>query len=638
MVGRHAVAVLGVTLLLLSSSLAVPVHGDADPVPFDQTFTLGMTDATLRTVEARDLSVPRVEAYYSGFEYVVGYNGLRAFVTERERTGHERQFGRPVALYVSDYTGTNVSLTDEGYLRATEEVGFAPAAETYVVLGSRARLPDGPVPVPFADRSAATAFADEHGGEVLAWDAALDRIDPSRRLTRERFEADVARRTAWADAAASDARDLLDRPVSVVVGEDAPTVQAAVEAAPPNTTVRIPAGTYAVDNVTVDEPLTLRGAGPATRLVGDGNGSVIRVGAARSAVADLRVEGVGSVGSPSASPNATEGADVGWSRRVELAYGRGDAGVKLFGANDSLVRNVTVETPASGLVSLASHGAVVENVTVRGAASPDAGFMGVVAMYEPMVVQNSAFRDGRDGVYTHRADGIVVRDNYFAGGRYGVHTMYTGHALVANNTVRNERIGVIVMTRPTGNLVVGNDVRRSEVGVSMAGSLSYAAGNVVADNVRGIDLLGYRSLVTHNTVVGNELGLRGASAIPTTLVTANDVVGNERPARGQFQTVRVWTVAGAGNYWGPLPGDAAGAHYAQAYRPTGTVGRLLHDAPGAWTLGQSPAVAAVREIQDTVPGLRSGGVVDVAPRVRPARPAVLERVRGNASSAPEVGA
>lgn len=637
MAGREATAAVAVALVLLSYSLAVPVSGgDRDPAPFDETFELGLTSTTLQEVEERGLSVPRVEAFYSGYEYVVGYNTVRAYVTEQARTGHVRQFGRPVALFVSDYADANVSLTPEGYLRATKYVGFVPAEDAVVVVGSRARLPSGRVAVPFGDRESAAAFADEYGGRVVPWRTVTEHVRPSQRLARERFASAVANRSAWANDTVAAARALRDRPTSVVVGEDEPTLAAAVAAAPPNTTVELPPGTYHTPGVTVDKPVTIDGAGPQTRVVGDGNGTVLYVDSPRVALTDFAVSGVGDVGSRR-SQLVESRRNVSWSENVELAYGRGDAAVKLFGANGSLVSGLRVDTPTSGVIAVGSPGAVVRDVAVNGTEDPLDGFMGVVAMYDPVVVEDSRFVGGRDGVYTHRADGTVVRDSAFRDGRFGVHLMYTSGTLVRNNTARNENVGVIVMTRPAANLVVGNDVRRSEVGVSTAGTESYYANNVLANNGNGIDVLGYRSLVTHNTIVGNGVGIRADAPLPTNLVTANDVVGNGEPVSSGLGPLRVWTVGDAGNYWGAVPGqDRDGdGFYDRAYRPTGPIDAHVRDAAGAYTLASSPAVSLVRQVQSTVPGLRSTGVVDVAPRVAPVRPGVLASVRGNAT---EVGA
>jgi nitrous oxidase accessory protein NosD len=638
MFGRDVVVGLLVVVLVLSAAFAVPVEGgDLDPVPFEDTVSLGMTGAVVQQSRAESTAIPKVEAYYSGYEYVVGYYGVESYVAEQRRTGHSRQFGHAIAVFVTDFAGTGASLSEEGYLTIEpgRVAGFVPAEETFVVVGSRASVPTGPVAVPFSERAAAEAFAAEHGGEVLPWAAATDRMAPEKQLGRDRFEEAVAERSAWADETVERSRSLRDRPVSVVVGEDAPTLAAALAAAPPNTTVRLPPGTYRTSGVTVDRPLTVEGAGPATVIRGDENGTVVRVNASDVAITDLRIDGVGPVGSRSASEaaNDTSVQDSGWSRKIELAYGRGDAAVAMLDSDGSLVEDVRIDTPSNGVIVRRSSGVVVRNLTLYGTATPTDGFMGVVAMYAPVVVEDSRFVGGRDAVYTHRADGAVVRDNHMADGRFGIHQMYTSGVLFRNNTIRNESVGIVLMTRPVGNLVVDNDVRGSHVGIATSGSDSYYAENVVVGNERGLDVSGTRSLYTHNTVVGNRIGLRGSTLLPTNHVTANDVVDNEQVVESELGPLRVWTVEDEGNYWGPMPAtdDDGDGYYERSFRPTGVVDARLHDSPGARTLARSPAVGVLRGVQSAVPGLRSTGVVDTAPRVDPARPDVLSDVRANAT-------
>jgi nitrous oxidase accessory protein NosD len=635
MAGRELLAGLAVVAVVLSGSFVMPVDVGTDrtPVPFEDTVTLGMRSAVIQHTRAEQTTLPKVEVYYSGYEYVVGYYGVESYVTERQRTGHERQFGRPIEVFVSDFTDTGASVSEAGYLtvdggRAPE---FVPARETFVVVGSQARTPGGPVAVPFAERPAAASFAAAHGGEVVPWTAVGDRLGPDRRLDRERFERAVDDRSGWADASVRETRSLRTRPVSVVVGEDAPTLGAAVAAAPPNTTVRLPPGTHHTEGVTVSKPVTVTGAGPATHLRGDGNGTVLRVNASRVAVTDLHVDGVGAVGSRSTPENVSEESS-GWSQKIELAYGRGDAAIAMSGANGSLIEGVDVDTPSNGIIVRRSAGVVVRDLTLTGTAEPMEGFMGVVAMYDPVVVEDSRFVGGRDAVYTHRADGVVVRDNRMADGRFGIHEMYTSRGLFRNNTVRGESIGIVLMTRPADNLVVENDVRGSAIGLASAGAESYYARNVLVGNERGLDISGSRSLYTHNTVVGNDVGIRGSALLPTNHVTANDVVDNGRAVESNVGPLRVWTVEEAGNYWGPMPDQPRGEHYARPYRPTGPIDSRLHDTPGARTLARAPAVGLVRALQGTVPGLRATGVVDTAPRTRPARPAVLAAARGNATA------
>jgi nitrous oxidase accessory protein NosD len=413
----------------------------------------------------------------------------------------------------------------------------------------------------------------------------------------------------------------------VVVGDDAPTLAAAVEQAPPNTTVAVPPGRYDA-NVTVDAPVTIRGTGPDTVLDGGENGSVVRLRADGAAVTSLTIAGVGPEGvHPYGEVNVSRYRD-----RTMAVYGQSDAGVSITGANDSLVADVQIRTPASGIVVRYSDGVLVDNVTVRGTDDPDSGLMGVLPMYSRVVIQDSTFTGGRDGVYTHRAHGSVVRGNDIADLRYGLHEMYTSDLLVRNNTVRDTTVGLMLMTRPTGNLLVGNHAADSEIGLLAVGDVSYVAENVVVDNQIGLTVGTTRSLVVHNTAVGNEVGLRAGTIMPTNQVTGNDVVGNERPVDASGGPVHVWTVAGRGNYWGAAPGvdrDGDGA-LDRAFYPGDPVDLAAGRTPGGPTLARSPALGLLRGLSAQLPGLRQRGIVDLAPLAHPARPDALAAAR-NAS-------
>ncbi|WP_458207981.1 NosD domain-containing protein [Haladaptatus sp. NG-SE-30] len=632
---KPVLAVVFSFLLLSSTAFVVDVGADrSDPVPFDDTISMGMTAATTVEARAQGIVIPRAEVFYSQYRYVVGYHGVTSLVDELGREGHGRQFGLPLTVYVSDYDAAQLEVGNDGFLRlanpTSSYVDWVAADEAYFVVGSRARTPAGEAVVPFSSRSAAEQFADEYGGEVRRWDAVRAMTFGTGTATREAFQRKVRQHHSWADERVTDANRLLDRPVSVVVGKDAETIAGAVEAAPANTTVLVPPGTYEA-NLTIDKPITLRGAGNSTHLQGDGNGSVVTVTAPNAAVADLRVSGVGDTFSPE---NVPTNRSEEWDYRVQLGYGYGDAGVTLDSANGSLVRNVSVETPANGVVVRWSQNTVVDDVTVNGSEEWQDGFMGVMVMRSRLVVEDSTFIGGRDGVYTHLADGIVVRDNRMVGEdgmRFGVHEMYTSNALVANNTVTGTGIGVVVMTRPTGNLLVGNDIRGSYSGIKVGGRASYIAENVVVNNHYGLESPSKTSIYERNVVAHNDVGFRASSLIPTNRVVSNDFVANDHSASAYLGPLRVWTADGRGNYWDDAPdvdADADGV-LERAYQPTGPVDSRVNDVTGARTLADSPALAAIRALQGTVPGLRPTGIVDEAPLAEPVRPAVVANVTAN---------
>lgn len=644
------VALAGV---IAAASLVAPV-GAATPSPVtdDTVVERGYTAAATRAAEERGTRLPRAQVFYSQYEYVLEYTGVSQALAGLDAPGRERRFGYPLAIYVSDYADTGVTCRDGG-LQTETEPEWLPAGDATYVVDSDATLPTGgSLVVPFDDRASARAFADDCGGDAIDWTTLREREYTVARAAG--VEAAVPERRGRADRRVAAVRDSLDRPVSVVVGRDAPTLSAAVDAAPPNTTVLLPPGRYR-GGVNVTKPLTIRargagGDGPATptagSVVGDapsaavtvdggGNGSVIRVTASNVTVAGLRLVGVGEATVP--SRQAVGSANGSWDARVVTAYGSGDAGVWADDAPGLYVRNVTIETGAGGVLARESD-AVVDAVRVQGDDGWQEGFMGVAALRSTVVVQQSVFRDGRDGIYLHRADGSVLRDNRFVRGRFGVHLMYTSDALVADNVARSQDLaGVVVMTSPSGNAIVGNDVRRSRAGVLTAGSQSYVARNVVVGTDDGLSTAATQSVYEHNVLVDNEAGLSASSVVPSSTVAANDFLGNERHAEVSASLLRVFGRDGRGNYWAGATGrELPDGTLSRPYAPTAALDRLLARTDAATTLRASPVVDAVRGLRGSAPGLRSAGAVDRSPLAEPANPELLAAARdGTAVGGPD---
>jgi nitrous oxidase accessory protein NosD/nitrous oxide reductase accessory protein NosL len=633
---RGATAVLVGVLVVSSGAFALgPTPGDQlRPVPFDRTLSTGMTYVDVNRAETEGFHIPRAEVYFSQYRFVVGYYGVETAAGELASPETRAGFGDPLAVFVSDFSTVTPVLTSEGYLRAERgrAVGWTRVEDAAFVVDSGARAPSRPLAVPFADHVDAETFAAETGGRVVDWETLQRTAENPLDRRRERFESRIAADHAWADAVAADGRALLDRPVSVVVGEDAPTLGAAVAQAPPNTTVRLPPGTYDATNLSIGKPISVVGAGNDTVVRGNGTDSVLELRHPRVAVSSLRIEGVGPNGTQQ-RPHGENLTREDWSRVVQFAYGYGDAGVVMHRANGSIVHDVTIDTPASGVVVRFSDRAAVVNSRILGSDEPREGFMGVVLMQSRALVQGSTFVGGRDAVYTHRADGFVVRDNQMRGERYGVHFMYTSRGLVADNTIRDTRAGVIIMTRPVENVVVGNDVRDSGYGFIPVGSDSYYARNVLVDNDHGLSVSGHRSVYEGNVVAGNGVGVRASTLFPTNWVVRNDIVGNDRQIETGRGPLRTWSRGDEGNYWGPLPiPDADGdGTLDRPYRPTGPVDGALRDQPAAWTVSRAPSAIALRAAGADVSGLRSAGVVDQSPRASPENPDLLANATREAS-------
>jgi len=229
-----------------------------------------------------------------------------------------------------------------------------------------------------------------------------------------------------------------------------------------------------------------------------------------------------------------------------------------------------------------------------------------------VTVTDSAFEGGRDGIYLHRADGSVVRNSTFTDNRYGTHLMYTGDALIADNAFRNELFGgITVMTRPSGNAIVGNDVRNSSAGVQASGTRTYVGYNTLVGNELGFSTSSRGSLYERNVAANNELGARATTVVPSSRIVANDFVGNADHATAGAGALRVWADGDRGNYW---EGQTSGSTSRRASVPPDRPGRRCP--PPRGRRGRRARVARgrpPRPTPGTVPGARSGSIIDPAP-------------------------
>jgi parallel beta-helix repeat protein len=614
------VLLLGGVIVGAGAFLADPGAATPEPVPFDDTIQRGFPVSVEQEAATTGASVPKAQVFYSQFGYVVGYSGVGQAVAALQRPERERQFGYPLVVYVSDYEGTGATC-EGGTLRTGADPGWVAADDAAFVVGSSAETPAGEVVIPFGSHTAAESFASDCGGEVLDWSAVRERPFELQQASDVRGSVDTWRGSA--DERIDAGRELLDRPVETVVDPETSTVQAAVDAAPPNTTVLIE-GTFE-GNVTIRKPLTLRGRNATIR--GTGNGTVVGVRADRAAVADVRIEGVGDARQEAGTD--LDDPSEEWDARFERAYGYADAGVTVANATGVYLRNVHVETPTSGIIFRNAPNGIVEGVSVNGTRSWTEGFMSLTSIRSPVVVQDSVFTGGRDGVYLHRADGTVVRNNTFRGGRFGVHLMFSSETLIAGNRATGQGIaGFVIMTDPTANAIVGNEVRNATDGIVTAGSRVYVARNVVVDTDRAISGAAGQSIYENNVMYDNDVGMVASALVPSSRVVDNDFVANDRHAIARLGPLRVYTHDGRGNYWEGAAGRARpDGTLDTAYEPTSPVDRRLHRIRAAATLRSAPSVRGIRALRGTIPGLRSASIVDTAPLAEPANPDLLADAR-----------
>ncbi|WP_394742880.1 nitrous oxide reductase accessory protein NosL [Natronococcus roseus] len=140
----------------------------AEPIALDD----GATCDACGMVIADHAGPARQLLYADEDEGPATFDSLRELVAvheEREVRGDELR-----AAFATDYSSVDYRLEErEGTQRISTHAGasaFADATEPVYVVDSAVEGAMGEEFLPFSDRGEASAFADEHGGEVSAWE------------------------------------------------------------------------------------------------------------------------------------------------------------------------------------------------------------------------------------------------------------------------------------------------------------------------------------------------------------------------------------------------------------------------------------------------------------------------------------
>ncbi|SEH12722.1 parallel beta-helix repeat (two copies) [Natronorubrum sediminis] len=606
--GAFIVVVLGAAgLFVVDAGSTSP-----DPVAFDETVHSGITLEAERELDD-DVELPRAQVFYSQYQYVVGYYGVETFADDQQQPEHEQRFGHPLTVYVTDYSGTGVELDDDGYPTTDGSPEWTDAETAWYVLESDAETPAGTTVVPFTDRDDADAFADEYGGDVRGWESVLE-------ATYDRDDAAVARdrvdsHRQLADGRVEQTAEFTERPTSSVVGSDADTIQEAIDEAPADTTVRVPNGTYE-ETVEIDRPLTIVGDEDVT-IRGDGNGSVVTVTDERVAVQNVSIDGVGETTRGDGDVDI-DVDDEELGATFMRNYASTDAGIAAYSADELLVQDVHIDTPASGILTHGTDDAAVRNATVVGPDDPTDGLAGILLLQSNAVIETSTVDGTTNGVYLYRSPSTVVRSNSVTGNQLGVHLMHTDESLVTDNEIHGQtNTGVYIMTGPERNAIVGNTIRDTETGLSPGGSDTYVADNRIENSNVGLRVDTASSIYEGNVVAGNEVGADVTGMLPTNRVVGNDFVANEEHATVTSGPLRIWSDDGGGNYWQGAAGVASGDYADRSYTPTDDVDKRLHTTDGTPTLVQAPALEGLAGLEGTVPGMRTGSITDNYPACEP---------------------
>lgn len=375
-------------------------------------------------------------------------------------------------------------------------------------------------------------------------------------------------------------------------------LQARIDAAAPGATIDVGPGEYPGDLI-LDKPLRLVGRG-RPRLLGSGQGSVVRV----------RADGV-----------TIEGFEIDGRRGGDLS--RDSAGVH-SAARDTTLRDLDIRDALFGVYLREAGGAVVERCRVRGIPGKDPGEKGSgIHAYnlEGFRFDDNEVVDVRDGLYLQNASKGTVSRNVARDVRYGLHYMFSDDNVFEDNTFENGAAGTAIMY--SERLVFRRNRFLRNRGFASVGLLFQgcddvlAEANLVADNARGVFIEGsHRVTLRGNVIAGSDVAVVLYDPSGSHRFEGNSFVGNMSPldlvAR---QTDTVFT----GNYWSgndepDLDGDGRSE---RPYRLTSVFDHFRGNLTAADILSDSFAAAAIGAAERTFPVLRLVPVEDPSPLARP---------------------
>jgi len=244
----------------------------------------------------------------------------------------------------------------------------------------------------------------------------------------------------------------------------------------------------------------------------------------------------------------------------------------------------------------------------------------------------------RDGIYIDTSNKNAIRDNEFHHLRYGVHYMYSYSNRVENNYTHHTRTGYALMQ--SKHLIVINN--RSEWNENYGILMNYITDSTIKNNhvsntrqgsnyigdssaqgAEGKALFIYNSFYNQlegNTFRESDLGIHITAGSEDNVITGNSFIGNKQQVKYVSTRTQEWSHNGAGNFWSDYLGwdrDNNGVGDIP-YEPNDGVDKMLWKYPSAKVLMNSPAVETLRWIQREFPVLKSPGVTDSHPLMRPA--------------------
>ncbi len=284
-------------------------------------------------------------------------------------------------------------------------------------------------------------------------------------------------------------------------------LQEAIDRAEPGSKLELPAGEYR-GNIVINKPLIIDGIDRGAIIVGDGNGTVVKIRSSYVTLKNLTIVGSGS-----------EHQSI-------------DAGVSIKDAEHVTVDNCKIDDCLFGIdMEQVKYSSITRNWIRSKPYSLGLRGDAIRLWYS---IDNNISRNhvthSRDVVvwYSH---GNTIAHNFGEYSRYSLHFMYTGRNDVLHNRYEHNSVGIFFMySRDT--VAIGNVIKNSLGTTGLGIGLKDASNFVLKDNTiiycaRGlyIDRSPYQP-DQNNTIEGNRIIYNSEGIHFHSLSIANNIVGN----------------------------------------------------------------------------------------------------------------
>jgi len=251
---------------------------------------------------------------------------------------------------------------------------------------------------------------------------------------------------------------------AIIVPNDFPSIQQAIDAAEPGSTVYVRAGTY-VENLIVNKSITLKGEEKESTIVSGNGNTVIQLEADNITVENLTIRdggfsyntnsGVISIG----HSNNSILNDIFLDNLVSIYLNQSNSNIiaentitgatqwyyiELENSNDNIVRdNSMINNTGYGILLLSSHSNLVDNNSVTGVENS--------ANFEVGIDAESSFNDTIQNniVKYNRYSGIMLRstrdlvlDNLVSSNNFGIYSS-DSNTTISQNIIFNNTLGAL---------------------------------------------------------------------------------------------------------------------------------------------------------------------------------------------------